>query len=259
MHAGRAQDTTRHDTLHQNILRHDSLRQQAAGSDTARRRYIDTALFADNNILTGSDYLMRIQKIYQTLNKVPVVTGSFEKLDDIADGLTESDTALSVIKERLSVNDRTLNLRNLQMFYTLLEAIRDNNKKYSDQLDKYDEKLDALKKEILDLRRDTTLRQLFRDSTLRKSFVTQLKGLRAKWSNTDTLVRTATNVINKLKTHASANSITVTEMIYQTNGLLARIGPRAFTKERNYLWEPLPTRPKKYSNENFRLSGPHID
>ncbi|HTE10056.1 MAG TPA: mechanosensitive ion channel domain-containing protein [Chitinophagaceae bacterium] len=250
INAAVAQDTTRLDTLHA-----DTLRQHTMRLDSNRRRSFDTSLFADNNTMTGSDYLLQIQKMFQTLNQVPVITGSFDQLDDIARELNESDTALGVIKERLSVNDRTLNLRNLQMFYTLLEAIQDNDKKYSDQLNKYDNKLDALKKELLDLRKDTTLRQLFRDSILRKSFVAQFKTLRAKWGNTDTLIKTATSTINTLKTHASSNSIAVTEMLYQTNNLLARIGPRAFTKERNYLWEPLPTRPKKFSGaENFKKS-----
>ena len=243
-----AQDTTHHDTAR--AIRRDTVR-----TDTARRRYFDSTLFSDNTTLTSSDYLLRMQKVYQTLNKVPVVTESFDKLDDIAASLNESDTALGVIRERLSVNDRTLNLRNLQMFYTLLEAIQESDRKHAVHLNKYDNQLDTLKKEVLDLRKDTTLRRLFRDSVLRKNFSTQLKGLRAKWGTTDTLVRTATNTINNLKAHASSNAIAVTEMLNQTNNLLARIGPRAFTKERNYLWEPRTGKPANFSGAgNFKKS-----
>ena len=243
-----AQDTTHHDTTR--AIRRDTVR-----TDTARRRYFDSTLFSDNTTLTSSDYLLRMQKVYQTLNKVPVVTESFDKLDDIAASLNESDTALGVIRERLSVNDRTLNLRNLQMFYTLLEAIQESDRKHAVHLNKYDNQLDTLKKEVLDLRKDTTLRRLFRDSVLRKNFSTQLKGLRAKWGTTDTLVRIATNTINNLKAHASSNAIAVTEMLNQTNNLLARIGPRAFTKERNYLWEPRTGRPVNFSGAgNFKKS-----
>ncbi|MEO5591537.1 MAG: mechanosensitive ion channel domain-containing protein [Chitinophagaceae bacterium] len=250
-----AQDTTRHDTAQHEIARRDTLRHDTLRPDSTRRRYFDTTLFSDNNILTSSDYLLRIQKVYQTLNKVPVVTGSFDELDDIATSLNESDTALAVIRERLSVNDRTLNLRNLQMFYTLLEAIQESDKKHAAKLDEYDGQLDTLKKEVFDMRKDTTLRQLFRDSVLRKSFIVQLKGLRVKWGNTDTLVRTATATINNLKAHASSNAIAVTEMLNQTSNLLARIGPRAFTKERNYLWESRPGKPANFSGAaNFKKS-----
>ena len=249
-----AQDSARHhmrDTsIHEGMRRDSTFR-----PDSSRRRYFDTTLFSDNNVLTASDYLLRMQSVYQTLNKVPVVTESFDKLDKIAENLNESDTALSVIRERLSVNDRTLNLRNLQMFYTLLEAIQESDKKYAAILNDYDGALDSLKKEVLGLRKDTTLRQLFRDSVLRKNFSTQLKGLRAKWGITDTLVRTATNNINSLKAHASSNAISVTEMLNQTSNLLDRVGPRAFTKERNYLWEPRPARTGPVSNaDNFKKS-----
>jgi len=251
-----AQDTARHQRVHHDTSAPEQMRRDSVlRPDTTRRRYFDSTLFADNNILTASDYLLHLQKVYQTLNKVPVITGSFERLDEIADELDESDTALGVIKERLSSSERSLNLRNLQMFYTLLEAIQASDKKYVVVLNEYDEKLDSLKREVLNLRKDTTLRSLFRDSVLRKNFSTQLKGLRAKWGATDTLVRTATNTINRLKAHASANAITVTEMLNQTSSLLARVGPRAFTKERNYLWEPPPTRPANFSGAaNFRKS-----
>jgi potassium efflux system protein len=245
-----AQDTTRHEHM-----RHDTAHTETIRPDTMRRRVFDSSLFSDNNTRTSSDYLLHIQKIYQTLNKVPVVTGSFDNLPDIAFNLDESDTALSVIKERISTNDRTLNLRNLQMFYTLLQAIQENDKKYADELNKYDSKLDALKKEVSDLRKDTTLRQLFRDSVMRKSFTAQFQALRGKWKITDSLVRNATGTINTLQTHASSNSITVTELLYQTNNLLTRIGPRAFTKERNYLWEPVPGQKKNFSGkDNFKKS-----
>jgi len=223
--------------------------------DSARRRFMDTSLFADNNVLTGSDYLLRIQNIYQVLNTVPVITGSFDRLEEIATELNESDTALSVIKERLSVNDRSLNLRNLQMFYTLLEAIQQSDRKYAAILNEYDNKLDTLKRNVLNLRKDTTMRSLFRDSVLRQSLSTQLKGLRSKWGLTDTLVRAGTNSINSLKAHASSNSIAATEMLNQTSNLLAKVGPRAFTKERNYLWEPRAGKPSNVPNAaSFRKS-----
>ncbi len=255
IHFAAGQDTVSRAAIIADSTRPDTVRNTAIRPDSSRRRYFDSTLFADNNTLTSSDYLLRIQKVYETLNRVPVVTGSFDQLNEIAANLNESDTALALIRERLSVNDRTLNLRNLQMFYTLLEAIQESDAKYAVLLKEYDDHLDSLKREVLDLRKDTTLRHLFRDSLLRKSFTVQLKGMRAKWAITDTLVRTATNNINNLKAHESSNAIAVTEMLQQTSSLLARIGPRAFTKERNYLWEQRPQRAGGAGNAtNFRKS-----
>ncbi len=240
--------------LAQDNTRRDSTRTGATRPDSTRRRYFDTTLFSDNITLTGADYLLRIHNVYQVLFKVPVVTCSFEKLDQVTEGLNENDTAMAVIRERLSSSERALNLRNLQMFYTLLEAIQESDQHYAAVLNQYDKDLDALKKEIYEMRKDTTLRQLFRDSVLRKSFSVQLKGLRGKWATTDTLVRGATTALNNLTSHASVNAIAVTEMLNQTSNLLARVGPRAFTKERNYLWEPRTGRPAAARAGNFRRS-----
>jgi potassium-dependent mechanosensitive channel len=215
--------------------------------DSTRHRYFDSSLFADDDILTNSDYLVRIQKINQTLNKVPILASAFYKLNDVAARLSESDTALRVIRERLSTGDRTLNIRNLQMFHSLLETINDNDKQYMEELNKYDNKLDTLKKEILDLRKDTSIRHIYRDSVLRKIFIGQLKILRTKWKNTDSLVRFANTSIDSLKAIASANTLNVAELLYQTDFELTKIGPRAFTKERNYLWEQPRTREGVFS------------
>ena len=94
-----------------------------------------------------------------------------------------------------------------------------------------------LKKEILDVRKDTAIRHIFRDSILRKTFSPQLQELRAKWKITDSLVRFANTSIDALKAVGSSNTINVTELLYQVDFALTKTGPRAFSKEAGYLWE----------------------
>ena len=231
--AATAQDSTHHrDTARHELQRRDSLR-----PDSARRRYFDSTLFADDNVLTNSDYLIRIQRIFETLNKVPVLATAFYKLNDVKIKLQESSKALALIRERLASNERSLNIRNLQMFHALLLAIEENDKLYMDDLNTYDDKLDKLKKEILDLRKDTAIRHIFRDSVLRKTFVVELKELRTKWRATDSLVRFANTNIDALKAIASSNTVNTTELTYQTDFALSKTGPRAFSKEAGFLWE----------------------
>jgi len=233
-----AQDSARHERAHRDSAGHEQIRRDSlTRPDTTRRRYFDSTLFADENVLTNSDYLVRIQNVYQTLNKVPVLATAFYKLNNVATKLAESDSALGIIRERLSAGDRTLNIRNLQMYHTLLEAIQENDKKYMEEMNVYDDKLDSLKREILDLRKDTAIRHIFRDTALRKTFAVQLRALRGKWRATDSLVRFANTSIDNLKAVASANTMNATELLYQTDNALDKIGPRAFSKENSYLWE----------------------
>lgn len=224
-----AQDTGKRTT--------DSIRR----ADSARRpnRYFDSSLFADANVLTSNDYLQSIERMQEKLNEVPLVTASFDRAITIQNNISATDSAISVIKEGLSFDIRVLSLRNIQMFQTLIENLQQSNRKYVLTLAAYDKRLDSLKKEILGVRKDTVLRQMFRDSVLRRSFSAQLKPIRQKWKDTDSLVRRATGFINNLRAHASQNDITLKELKYQTEVRLQKLGPRAFTKEMPYLWEPM--------------------
>ena len=187
------------------------------------------------------------------MNKVPLVTSSFTRLSDIGLHLKDADSVLSTLKERLSGDDRALNIRNLQMFQSLLTELDKTMDEYGDLLSGYDKKLDEVKQEIRDLRKDTLMHKMFRDSALRNTFIPQLQQLRGKWKRADSLVRSNTAIINDLKARVSANAITIEELGYQTDEALKSAGSRAFTKERGYLWEA-PRNPRRIPPGGFKRS-----
>ncbi|SFE97478.1 Mechanosensitive ion channel [Chitinophaga sp. CF118] len=217
------------------------------------RRMDDSSLFSDDNTLTRSDYLTRFEKIFQTLNKAPLVTGSFVLADDIQEHLIESDSALNILKNKFTSTDRALNIRNLQMYNTLLDELDRNMKGYATTLENYDKKLDDLKKEIRDLRKDTVMRNVFRDTALRASFIPQLQQLRTKWKRADSLIKRSTAQINDLKAHTSSNTISTEELLYQADASLSAVGNKALGKERRYLWEP-PSARTNMSRAGFKRS-----
>ncbi len=232
----------------QNVTRHniDSLKH---ADSLKHSNHFDSSIFSDANTLTASDYLLAIEKMQETLNQVPLVTSSFDKIPNIQKNLIQADSAINVIKQGLSFDTRVLSLRNIQMFQTLIDNLQQSNDKYLVTINAYDDRLDALKKNILNIRRDTVLRHLFRDSALRKSFAGQLKPIHLKWEATDTLVKKATFLINKVKTQASENDIVLKELDYQTDMRLQQLGPRVFTKEVPFIWQPI-----QGQNSNILLS-----
>lgn len=217
------------------------------------RKLADSTIFSDDNIPSRSDYLSRFEKVFQTMNKAPLVTGSFLLTDDIQEKLSQSDSALLILKNKFAATDRSMNIRNLQMYNILLEELDRNLNAYAVHLENYDKKLDALKKEIRDLKKDTLMRNLFRDSTLRNSFTPQLQQLRVKFKRADSLVKRSTAQINDLKAHNSSNTIAVEELLYQADASLKAVGNKAFGKERRYLWEP-PSARTNMSKEGFKRS-----
>lgn len=198
----------------------------------------DTTLFGDNNQPTRSDYLAGFEKVFQTMNKVPLVTSSFTRLQDIQSHLKDADSVLEILKDRFAGNEKGLNIRNLQMYQSLLEELDNTMSEFGKVLNGYDQKMDEVKKEIRDLRKDTLMRGLFKDSALRATFTPQLQTLRTKFRRADSLVKANTAILNDLKAKVSTDAIVIEELGYQTAEGLKTAGGRAFTKERLYLWEP---------------------
>ncbi|MGH2648144.1 MAG: hypothetical protein ACRDE8_11275, partial [Ginsengibacter sp.] len=208
-------------------------------NDSARlpKRSFESSLFANDDTLTRNDYLLSISKVFQLLNKastlsqpVPAITGMVQRMD-------EDDSAISIIKDRLTNNDRALNVRSLQTFTIILGKIKSNTKEYAKELNRDDSILDATKKNISDLRSDTVIRHIFRDSALKVSFTPQLHELRSKWKKADSLIKYVNALIDNTLAHTSDNLITTNELELQTQNLEETTGSRAFSKERRYLWE----------------------
>ena len=238
------QDTTsRHPVAKKDSVKPERLRRK---SDFYRetfkhvRRKFDSTLFEASPEPTTSDYAEDLEHLFQLLDKVPEVIESFSDLSEIDNALDAEDSALNILKERMAApqNDRSLNIRNLQMFNMLLDALALNVHGYSKTLNKYDTALDGIRKEIAGLRKDTLILHVFRDSALKDTFALQLTQLKTKWRQVDSLVSLNSQMVNALKAEASTHTIAINELTYQVDLALKSVGSRAFGKERRYLWEP---------------------
>jgi potassium efflux system protein len=220
----------------------------------------DISILSDSATLEKGDYLIHLQKVFETVNKVPVTVGSFTKLKPIAVHLTRDEAALSLLKTRLTQGDRTPNLQNLQMDQTLLEELQANNKDCLSDLDEYEKELRGLKTEILNLRKDTVLIKVFTLPAMRIMFKDQFAELKKKRLVVDSLLKTTTLSINDLQARTSANLINIKELIYLTDGHLDAVSVKAFGKERRYLWESAKARTRgvgfrKFINGEKEISG----
>ena len=199
----------------------------------------DSSLFTDVNVLTQSDYLAALQKVFEIQNQAPAISNSFSKLGEITSGLADGDSAIKLIQQGLSSADnKALNLQDLQMFDRLLEEINDNTGGYKKTIDEYEKTLNGLKGQIAGIRKDTVLRHIFASPQMRQDFAPQIAELRGKWEITDSLVRINTTTLNNTKAHISANLIAIDELLFKTDNFITAASINAFTKERRYLWEP---------------------
>jgi potassium efflux system protein len=199
----------------------------------------DLSYLTDSTVLNRSDYLLRLGKVFETINQVEVTTSSFYLLPPIADHLTQDEAVIALMKKRLSQSERTLNVQNLQMYQTLLKELETNNIRCMEDLQEYDKKLNALKTQILSLRKDTVLMKIFRTDSLKRIFKTEFAELGKKRLVMDSLIKSNTSLINNLQARTSANIINIREMKYTTDNQLELVSLKAFSKERRYLWEPV--------------------
>ena len=75
--------------------------------------------------------------------------------------------------------------------------------------------------------------------------------LRKKRGNADSIIKRVNILIDETLARVSANLITVDELNRQTDALLKSTGPRAFSKERRYLWEPRPVTQLRQGSQDF--------
>lgn len=215
--------------------RTDSSRQNA---DTSRpRRGGWSSLFADSAKPTSSDYQLQIEKTYVILDNIDNKSELGLGIQTIKERLAESDSVLAVLKDNVLNNSRALNLRNLQVFRTLLLNIQRELKDRREILDSTERRLEGLRSSMKTLVTDTVLRQLWRDSVLRQQFSASLKDMRETWRSSTRHLRESMATINLLQTHNSSHAITTAQLLEKVNTLLNTSAARIFGKEYNYLWE----------------------
>jgi small-conductance mechanosensitive channel len=195
------------------------------------------ALFADSAKLTSSDYQLQIEKTYLILGNVEHKSELGLQVKLIKEKLADTDSMLAVLKDNVLNNSAALNLRNLQVFRTLLLNIQEGCKKNRLVLDSAENKLIDLRNSMKTLVGDTIMRQLWRDSVLRQQFVSQLKGMREVFRGSTTKLKESLAAINLLQTQVSSNAVTANQLLDKVEDLLNTSAVRIFGKEYNYLWE----------------------
>ena len=229
-----AQDTSRKQQLPRNLA--DSVQKQP---DTARMRRggMIASLFADSAKLTTSDFQLQIEKTYLIMNNVGNKSELGLPVKMIKEKLADTDSMLAVLKDNVLNNSAALNLRNLQVFRTLLLNIQADCKENRQVLDSTENKLADLRNSIKSLVGDTIMRQMWRDSVLRKQFAPQLKGMRELFRGSTQKLRESLSSINLLQTQVSSNAVTAAQLLDKVTTLLSTSATRIFGKEYNYLWE----------------------
>src|SRR5665213_937088 len=135
----------------------DSLQRHNPNShyaDSLSRRNANSqySIFGNSDTITRNDYLLSIEKVFQALNQAAVLSQPIPSILEISENLTEDDSAIAIIRDKINANDKSLGLRNLQMLSIILKQINSTSKTYAEQLNQYDSLFDSIKVQIIDVR-----------------------------------------------------------------------------------------------------------
>lgn len=136
------------------------------------------AIFTDTSTMTTSDYQLQIEKTFLSLSNIENNSHLGPTINNLKRMLNESSEVLSVLKKNVDKNNTALNIKNLQVFRSLLQNIQKDLRDERALLDSNEKKLNKLRTDLRFLITDSILKQVMRTDTLRTQFASQLRDLR---------------------------------------------------------------------------------
>ena len=194
------------------------------------------SVFSDQNTVASGEYMLHLEEAYQHLDSIEGRSALSIEVMLTGAKIATSDSVVQFVTKSLS-SYSTLSMRNLEMFRILLQNVHTDLDQYNARVKVTNDRLVILKNRLRDVRRDTLLRQLVRDTVARKPFEPQLKEMRNKWRSADSVLRASLTTINQYKTNAASSSIAAAQALGDIEDRMNKLGSQLFGKEYNYLWE----------------------
>lgn len=221
------------DSLRRTILKRDSLMRTFKKSDTSI-----------NSLLQKVEY-------YNT-NFNQIKTNLARGIDtaDISEQLPRFERRIVLIKTMID-NDRSSTLRYLYAIRDFLTHSDDQLDEWQDKLTEINSKLTQSENELQQMQKDSMLKVIPADSSLRATFLTQKMAVLKKWRQLDAQNKKLLLKVGLLQNRVAAVYIAILDEKDQIDIKIHDFGIRALSCENNYIWEMAPT---PGSNFNTALS-----
>lgn len=199
---------------------------------------------------TDSDYLLSIEKASETLqsayNDAEFGGSSFRLFGDMEQTKKKLDLILANLK------DASPNVRNQQMYYTVLLEIKQELEDQNTIINTKNEDRDKIKDRVIALRKDTLLMGLIRDTVRRKQFKAELLNLRNQYKATDSLMKSNLNTLNAKKRLTVERKMAVSHALLDVENRLQKSGVGLFKDEYPFLWQSERVIEKKELSNNIK-------
>lgn len=198
---------------------------------------------------TDSEYLMAIEKANEMMetayNDADFDSASHHLFGEIKRTQSKLDLILASLK------GANPNVRNQQMYHTVLEEIQQQLEEQNKAINLRNENLEKIKGRFIELRKDKNLMALLKDTIRRKQFKKEFGNLRIKYRSTDSLMTKNQGILNKKKRITVQRKIAVSNALLVVEGKLEKSGISMLHKEYPFLWSINDSVPKKTVAQNI--------
>ncbi|OXA80943.1 Mechanosensitive ion channel [Flavobacterium aquidurense] len=198
---------------------------------------------------TDSEYLMAIEKANEMMesayNDADFDSASHHLFGEIKRTQSKLDLILASLK------GANPNVRNQQMYQTVLEEIQQQLDEQNAAINLRNEKLEKIKGRFIELRKDKNLMTLLKDTIRRQQFKKEFANLRKKYLSTDSLMTKNQGILNKKKRITVQRKIAVSNALLVVEGKLEKSGISMLHKEYPFLWSINDSVPKKTVAQNI--------
>ncbi|MBF4464191.1 mechanosensitive ion channel family protein [Flavobacterium sp. LC2016-12] len=214
---------------------------------TAPKKETRSKLFEEAT--TDSEYLMAIEKANEMMESAYNDADFDSASHHLFGEIKRTQGKLDLILE--SLKGANPNVRNQQMYQTVLEEIQQQLEEQNKAINLRNENLEKIKGRFIELRKDKNLMALLKDTIRRKQFKKEFANLRKKYLSTDSLMTKNQGILNKKKRITVQRKIAVSNALLVVEGKLEKSGISMLHKEYPFLWSINDSVPKKTVAQNI--------
>lgn len=198
---------------------------------------------------TDSEYLMAIERANEMMESAYNDADFDSASHHLFGEIKRTQSKLDLILESLKGSNP--NVRNQQMYQTVLEEIQQQLEEQNKAINLRNENLEKIKGRFIELRKDKNLMALLKDTIRRKQFKKEFANLRKKYRSTDSLMTKNQGILNKKKRITVQRKIAVSNALLVVESKLEKSGISMLHKEYPFLWSINDSVPKKTVAQNI--------
>ncbi len=195
-------------------------------------------VFSDSLLNTiGIDSLLnKIEYVHTTINKINNTTTYGFDTKDIDANFPEIDSSIDIIDANLSLYNRVLDVKNLQMFNVLLADMQDQLSEWRNSLFQYNKDLVSMNAQMNSFKNDAILTRLMADTAFENLYAAELTDLKNDWMLAQKATGGSLAKMNELQAQLSSEYFETIDLKTKVRGLLRKMGTKAMGQEYSYLW-----------------------